>query len=60
MAKQQTAPKRVQEFAEVTCEGCKFIKPYSDLNGHGFCAHRAVKMIVIIKDIKPCILKEHG
>lgn len=60
MAKQQTPPKQSKEFAEATCDGCKFINPYGDLKGHGFCSHRGVKMIVVIKDVKPCVWRENG
>jgi len=57
MAKQLTVQSTIPE---VTCVDCTFIEPYKDFKGHGFCAHRAVKMIQIIDSIKQCIWKEHG
>ena len=57
MAKQLTVQ---PEIPEVKCSGCTFIQPYEDFKGHGFCAHRAVKMVQIIETPKQCIWKQHG
>jgi hypothetical protein len=55
MAKKQY---EATEFEYVTCQGCIFIHPYNDVNGHGFCKENHVKMVQVINADKPCIWKK--
>lgn len=57
MAKKQPAViERLPEY--VTCEGCIFIDPYSNMIDHGMCKEPHVRMIQVISNPKPCIWKK--
>jgi hypothetical protein len=61
--KQTTSERKaftLDDINVVKCEGCKFLVPYEDFTGHGFCGHRAVKMVVVIECTKKCIWRENG
>lgn len=51
---------KLKPIEYVTCTGCIFIQPYEEFRGHGFCSHRAVKMIQVIETTKQCVWKENG
>jgi hypothetical protein len=64
MAKKQSTIERkvfpADDINVVTCQDCIHLKQYDDLKGHGFCGHRAVKMVVVIECTKQCIWRENG
>ncbi len=58
--KRETTKKIRYEYEYVDCVGCKFIRPYNDFKGHGYCAEPHVKMIQVIETRKPCVWKQYN